>query len=487
MELFEKFCSQDFIGLYKHEPVNEDDENLETTIETGTNLKGAERKSCSLRKSTLLKQNSEPKFNFKFEPFYTNRQEVFEEEELENSDVGEKYEYTVTNAFNRRSSYGRQLEFDQCEDNLDQFYITENVDDYRNIDEEDEIDEIYLMPEKQRYDGFLHNSEEILAIDETDEEILDDTEDLLKDSQEIYDFNAEQDFIDDLKYQDENIFDEIKTDENDDKNLKTIITEYVKNACDSAANDLLTRSDSMDLLSNSSETLQTNSNSEYAFDTVKQINLDSYSSKLSLSLNSDIFDDMTLIAPSDNAKTIKICEMDDFTLTPDGSMSENHNEARNIKVSEQEMVKNELQSQYTIIDCDELEHDGQETIQKFDGEKSSFAEALNKEFDKLFSRANNDSDTDITTTPSLATVLTAIKIPSRCSMEKLEALPFEFNDDSIIGGIKEEAEKPSTIILSQSMTSSALVKKEESSKSKSKRSHSLGAIHKKKLNKCTPL
>lgn len=215
---------------------------------------------------------------------------------------------------------------------------------------------------------------------------------------------------------------------------------------------------------------------------------------MSLSLNSlSLFDDITLAAPVDTAiKTIKICEMDDFTLTPDGSMSEPNQGGRVVQESEQEKIKNELHSQYTIIDCDELEHDGQEDVQRFNDDKSSFAEALNKEFDKLFFRAKNDSDTDITTTPSVATVLTAIKIPSRCSMEKLEALPFEFDEENIIGGISEEKEKPSAVLLTQSMTSAALhqsisSKKEDSAKSKSKRSHSLGALHKKKSNKCTPL
>lgn len=80
-------------------------------------------------------------------------------------------------------------------------------------------------------------------------------------------------------------------------------------------------------------------------------------------------------------------------------------------------------------------------------------------------------------------------------MEKLEALPYEFDQETLIGAISEEKEKPSIALLSQSMTSTTLhqsigSKKDESSKessSKSKRSHSLGALHKKKSNKCTPL
>lgn len=326
------------------------------------------------------------------------------------------------------------------------------------------------MPGKQRYDGgYLRNSEEILAIDETDEEVLEDSEsNVVPETESEYDEKENLLPFDASYLKDEDISD-IENIDDGDRSLKTIITEYVKNSC-------VPRSLSLDLLSNSSETLK--SNSEYAFDTVKHIHLDSCStSKLSLSLNSDIFDDITIAAPLDETKPVKICEMDDFTLTPDGSMSENKKE-KVAEVSEQERIKNELHSQYTIIDCDELEHDG-ESVQRFNDDKSSFAEALNKEFDKLFSRVVTDSDTDITTTPSVATVLTAIKMPSRTSMDKLEALPFELDQDNIIGGISEEK------TLHKSMSTQR--DDSTSKKIKSKRSQSLGVINKRKSNKCTPL
>lgn len=492
MELFEKFCSQDFTGLYKHEPLNEDPEIQ--VIEAGNHsYKGAIKKSSSLRKTTLLKQNSEPKFNIKnyqLDQYFSNPHEVFEEEEIDEAVENEEdeYLYNMNNVQHRRSSYGRQLEFDQndqyYESNEDKFY--ENPEMYENAEED--IDEIFLMPGKHRYDGrYSRNSDDILAIDETDEEILEDSEELLDeiDSSLTPSLESDQGANETLVFQENEDFSEVDM---NDSNLKTIISEYVKNACASTTSESIARSNSMDLLSNSSDTMKTNSNSEYAFDTVKQIHFDSCStSKLSLSLNSDIFDDITLAPPLENTKPIKICEMENFTLTPDGSMSENNNAAAT-KVSEQEKIQNELHSQYTIIDCDELEHDDEGELQRFNDEKSSFAEALNKEFDKLFTRAINDSDTDITTTPSGATVLTAIKLPSRCSMEKLEALPFEFDQENCI------AEKiiPSVTLLSQSMTANTLhqsvsSKKDESLKSKSKRSHSLGAITKKKSNKCTPL
>jgi hypothetical protein len=570
MELFEKFCSQDFTGLYKHEPLNEEDEKIDD-IDAGHAYKGAIKKSSSLRKATLLKQNSEPKFNVKnYTSDYYNPPDAFEEEELDA--IENEYDYDVRHsAARRRSSYTRQhqVEFDQndqyFEDNEGHYYVPEEdpaeIDDLEEIADVDEdeiddleaeiyrnssvivdgdIDEIYLMPEKEhRYDSiFLRNSDEILAIDETDEELLDEAlkEDHLESESAVEhknqllslyeicpkdndDFNDEGgcDDMEETSASNSNI------NKNRDDNLKTIISEYVKNTCSSmsaASDSHFSRSKSMDLLSNSSETLKTNSNSEYAFDTVKQINLDSCStSKLSLSLNSDIFDDITIsvshpppFMPDTTIKTLKISEIDDFTLTPDGSITENSAAATGVnnnnivndnntvplsQMSEQEKIKNELHSQYTIIDCDELEHDDEdEDMRRFNDEKSSFAEALNKEFDKLFSRAKNDSDTDLTITPSVATtVLTAIKLPSRCSMEKLE--PFEIDSDTLIGGINEESDKNTTSInlLSQSMTSTALhqsllARKDNETmglKDKSKRSHSLGAINKKKSNKCTPL
>lgn len=563
MELFEKFCSQEFTGLYKHETLMEDEECDESSTDTGhqQTYKGAIKKTTNscLRKATLLKQNSEPKFNLKNystsdyykDSYFPNRPDAVEEEDIESVENeeedddfdGHEYEYEAgVAAQRRRSSYTRQhqvVDFDQNDQYFEENDDNEEEEDdlYRNIDDEI-IDEIYLMPEKehhhhhhiyqpQRYDThFMRNSDEILAIDETDEEALEElqsgeinnnaaaAEHQKHQLLSLYEICPKDDEVDNSSDDEE----EGKREVEKDDNLKSIISEYVKNACSSLAMTTvaeITRSKSMNLLSNSSETIITHSNSEYAFDTVKQINLDSCStSKLSLSLNSDIFDDITLAPPEVPIKTIKISEIDDFTITPDGSIT-SEKIATLSQMSEQEKIKNELQSQYTIIDCDELEHDDDDgcgglgisgsgdgevdEMRRFNDEKSSFAEALNKEFDKLFSRADkkNDSDTDITTTPSVNTVLTAIKLPSRCSMEKLEPLDIDSgDDDNIIGGITEEKHDKSSIkLLSQSMTSTTLrdqsisLKKDEGGvdKGKSKRSHSLGAINKKKSNKCTPL
>lgn len=111
------------------------------------------------------------------------------------------------------------------------------------------------------------------------------------------------------------------------------LNEYVKNApSDISVNiesDLKTdictvieRADSMELLSGSSGTIRSGSTvTGYDFDTVKNLNLDSCStSKLSLSLKSEGFDEFTLTP--DEPKLIRNCDLEDFTLTPEASCNE---------------------------------------------------------------------------------------------------------------------------------------------------------------------
>lgn len=83
---------------------------------------------------------------------------------------------------------------------------------------------------------------------------------------------------------------------------------------------VIERADSMELLSGSSGTIRSNSTvTGYDFDTVKNLNLDSCStSKMSLSLKSDGFDDFTL-TPDEPKKVVRNCDAEDFTLTPEAS------------------------------------------------------------------------------------------------------------------------------------------------------------------------
>lgn len=112
------------------------------------------------------------------------------------------------------------------------------------------------------------------------------------------------------------------------------LNEYVRNApSDISVNiessDLKTdictvieRADSMELLSGSSGTIRSGSTvTGYDFDTVKNLNLDSCStSKLSLSLKSEGFDEFTLTP--DEQKIVRNCDAEDFTLTPEASCNE---------------------------------------------------------------------------------------------------------------------------------------------------------------------
>lgn len=480
MELFEKFCSQDFTGLYKHEAGFEaPEEDIVDNNDAGSwSYTGAIKKSISLRKSALMKQCSEPRFGLKnhhhmSDDYSYNREDAFEEE-LENQEYNDE---TIDVKLNHHNSYCLQTQnvFEEEED-----YFEDNEEYFVNGQHNLTNEPIYFQPELHRETIELHGAIEITGTDDSIEiysaEIEHSTDYVQKEEVfAVYAICPETDDIDNEGSQ---------SDEGDggDENLKTIISDYVKNALASGEQSGLTRTKSVELLSNSSDTIRSNSNSEYAFDTVKHLHLDSCNtSRLSLSLKSDIFDDVSFSLPlENNVKTIQICEMDDFTLTPDGSMSCSDN----FTIDEQGVVKNELNSQYTIIDFDdELRHD--------DEEKSSFAEALNKEFDKLFSRVD-ESDTDVTT-PSCTTIVTAVKIPSRCSMEKLEPYSTDvISDNNVNNDAIVSRENTNPKLMSQSMTSTVpleqlLIPKKDDFAGKSKRSHSLGNIHKRKSNKCNPL
>lgn len=469
MELFEKFCSQDFTGLYKHEAGFEapEEDNVDNNDAGSWSYTGAIKKSISLRKSALMKQCSEPRFGLKnhhhmSDDYSYNREDAFEEE-LENQEYNDD---AIDVKLNHHNSYCLQTqnvfeeEEDYFEDNEDGEYF---VNGQHNLTNEP----IYFQPELHRETIEITGTDDSAEIEHSTDYVqicAPDTDDI--------DYEGSQ-----------------SDGEGGDENLKTIISDYVKNALASGEQSGLTRTKSVELLSNSSDTIRSNSNSEYAFDTVKHLHLDSCNtSRLSLSLKSDIFDDVSFSLPlennnnnNNNVKTIQICEMDDFTLTPDGSMSCSDN----FTIDEHGVVvKNELTSQYTIIDFDdELRHD--------DEEKSSFAEALNKEFDKLFSRID-ESDTDVTT-PSCTTIVTAVKIPSRCSMEKLEPYSTDaISDNNVNNDTIVSRDNPNPKLMSQSMTSTVpleqlLIPKKDDFAGKSKRSHSLGNIHKRKSNKCNPL
>lgn len=127
------------------------------------------------------------------------------------------------------------------------------------------------------------------------------------------------------------------TQSDSDQSMRCALTTYMKGAAPDISVDIepltytdgqadkhtiIQRAGSFELLSNSSETIRSGSTlTGYDFDTVKNLNLDSCStSKLSLSLRSDGFDEFTLTP--DEPKIMRNCDVEDFTLTPDASFSE---------------------------------------------------------------------------------------------------------------------------------------------------------------------
>ncbi|XP_053662000.1 uncharacterized protein LOC128711160 [Anopheles marshallii] len=265
----------------------------------------------------------------------------------------------------------------------------------------------------------------------------------------------------------------------------------------------LERTASLDLLSNSSGTLNKSTLTDYAFDTVRNMNLDSCStSRLSLSLKSEIFEDtangggsgggpslaaepVTTGALQDAATgsvesaeassevpRIKSWNIEDFTLTPEESFSDEQlpldgpceSDASKIAELIQERCADSTTAQeppeldqhngtaeYTIVDLDEEPYMLDPTISEFTSE-------ITKEFDLLFSRAETESlqaaaavaSTTTVEQPSppqpaplegpsqLGDVLKLLSdLPTRYSMQMLEHI--NLDSDDICIPVREEA------------------------------------------------
>lgn len=438
MELFEKFCSTEFTGLYKNEVLNDDE--LYPPHESQIIPKGAIKKT-----SLLYKQNSEPRFGNQKEcanDQYYHPNKYFYEDNIFEEDEGcvDVYMQPMHTTNRRRSSFERNREYHR--DHLDNFY------------EHDED----LLEVSRTY----KSNEDISAIDETDEE-------------------------EEAMNENENEFDDgeiVEVHQPNDENTEYLMSKYVEQAAhiDSEVNESLMKELSADqLLSRSSETLNSISNTEGLLDTLKQMNFDSScASNISLSLNSEILDEnhATPKPPPVKIRTMTMSEIDDFTLTPDGSILSN----KLLQAQNTEIRLCDISSQYSL-ECEELEEDDEAQTDK------QFGELVNRDFDRMFIKVRNDSDTDLTATPSAATVLTAIKISSR-SVDKLDVLPLEFqpsplqHDDEILGIAAPSAQELTKSITSSNLqgssSSSSAAEKLELEKLKAKRSLSTGAINKKK-------
>ncbi|XP_050076603.1 uncharacterized protein LOC126563866 [Anopheles maculipalpis] len=258
----------------------------------------------------------------------------------------------------------------------------------------------------------------------------------------------------------------------------------------------LERTASLDLLSNSSGTLNKSTLTDYAFDTVRNMNLDSCStSRLSLSLKSEIFEDTTngggsgggpsmvtdsiaINALQDTAtcsvESVEACaeiprikswNIEDFTLTPEESFSDEQlpldGPSDVVKVAELlqercsdgsavpepiEVDHHNGTAEYTIVDLDEEPYMLDPTISQFTSE-------ITKEFDLLFSRAETESlqaaaavvVEQVPTLPApppeeptqLGDVLKLLSdLPTRYSMQMLEHI--NLDSDDICIPVREE-------------------------------------------------
>lgn len=440
MELYEKFCSEDFSGLYKHE-LSKLDERSEGLCGGYRNWHeyrlehrglGAVKKYARGKTARLLKQKSEPKFTFRAdkvaadydpkeedeEDFYNQEQEYYEDdydeedeqEQEEEEEEEQEYEDELDEEDEHSDYYGPEddidytiepplmdygiermhchrlsemlEEADEESDVNDEYeqraYHLENdetcgiVDIANNTDSD--VDEIYLMPEggkcsdyeqygfenKQfslehsiisRIGGIEHDLTMIDDIPYCDDpqpqfaysskptpecygsdEVL--TVYKMYSNDDLLTVKEDDEYEDGLRPPSQN---QSTTSDNTEPGCSSVeyaVNEYVKNAppdisVDIESSDLKTdactvieRAESMELLSGSSGTIRSGSTlTGYDFDTVKNLNLDSCStSKLSLSLKSDGFEEFTLTP--DEPKRVKNADAEDFTLTPEASVSE---------------------------------------------------------------------------------------------------------------------------------------------------------------------
>ncbi|XP_021702046.1 uncharacterized protein LOC110676873 [Aedes aegypti] len=524
MELYEKFCSQDFSGLYKHEALRGDQGDGQEGPHSGqydpNRSLGAIRK-YKRRNFKLLRQKSEPKFSFRTDTLYENEDsyddtcypdeeqkdeyevedynqflydEQYYEEDLENLSIENIYyqgnlvreDGTVVEAY----QYHEEVMEDEEETEEEEEEEEEGEEEEEEEEDEEEhcergiaiideslqppqidmatsmdsdCDEIYLMPQNESkkliiHDFLFHHSNN--EFDNVDDEFEVSEEDL-----EPIDTGRDQDTLTIYKICSKESILSSKGDLDNTGRSSSLDPYFLKSDCLTA----LERTASLELLSNSSGTLNKSTLTDYAFDTVKNANLDSCStSRLSLSLKSEIFEETLANGANDGSgeiKQIKNWNIEDFTLTPDGSFSDETmnellkthlaeetdsktpTEPRETVVPNSEMAQTEnpnpSTSEYTIIDLDEEPYTMDPTI-------SDFTNEITKEFDLLFSRAETESraasysgspvygeeeddDQQAVQLGPLDVIVTPIVIdlPTRYSMQKLEPINLDEEDIKI--------------------------------------------------------
>ncbi|XP_031622626.1 uncharacterized protein LOC116340324 [Contarinia nasturtii] len=373
VELYEKFLSADFVGLYKQEPLTTDD--LNGTYDSHYDYRKRYQRSKNAR---LLKQKSEPKFTFRGDPADYDPREEDEDyyEEEYSGDFSDGYE-------GEECEYEDEYEMEDMEemDEMEEMDMEEERDDDQRAyqsDRESDVDEIFLMPEggkcgdyeyeqygfENKHFSLEHSMVGHLSVAEHDLSVIDEIPYLDDVVQPEFAYVTEQTHecdevltiykicsADDLLTVKEEPTEEeeeetiqplsqcLSTSDHTEPGCSSVehaLNEYIKNApsdisINIESSDLKTdictvieRADSMESLrlSGSSGTIQSGSTvTGYDFDTVKNLNLDSCStSKLSLSLKSEGFDEFTLTP--DEPKRVRNCDVEDFTLTPEASCNE---------------------------------------------------------------------------------------------------------------------------------------------------------------------
>uniref|UniRef100_A0A182W774 Protein-tyrosine-phosphatase n=1 Tax=Anopheles minimus TaxID=112268 RepID=A0A182W774_9DIPT len=577
MELYEKFCSQDFSGLYKHETVRADTDSHgsgtdSSHYESHRHL-GAIRK-YRRRNFKLLRQKSEPKFSFRTDTLYEDsydgvcyHDEKDEEEEYGTEDYNqflydEQYyeedieHYSIENIYYQRNGlialpdgsyvqrypyrmedeegdqdeedeeegeeeegeeeeelgeeeedYQGEEEEEEEEEDVDENEFDEEDEDELAMEEEEEerrrlqrlqlpppielvasmdsdCDEIYLMPQNESdgkkliiQDFLFHRSNDFDANVSGDDYDIAEVDEEAEEAREMAELEAKQarvepedEFEQDFRMEryaatdketltiykicsKESILESMRGDtpERAPDNLPhsaSMEQYFLKSDCVTT----LERTASLDLLSNSSGTLNKSTLTDYAFDTVRNMNLDSCStSRLSLSLKSEIFEDtangggsgggpsmVTELATSGTLQDGATCGMEsveagaevprikswnieDFTLTPEESFSDEQlpldgpSESDASKIAEllqercadgsitttvqepRELDHHNGTAEYTIVDLDEEPYMLDPTISEFTSE-------ITKEFDLLFSRAETESLQAAAATVSTSTI-----------------------------------------------------------------------------------
>ncbi|XP_058060579.1 FK506-binding protein 5-like [Anopheles bellator] len=577
MELYEKFCSQDFSGLYKHETVRPDTDGSGTD---SSHYDGSGRQLGAIRKYRrrnfkLLRQKSEPKFSFRTDTLYEDSYDgvCYHDEKDEEGEYGtedynqflydEQYyeedleHFSIEHLYYQRNGlvalpdgtfvqrYGEPDDGDEEQDEEEE-ECEEEVDEEEEVEEEEEelgeeeeleeeeeddeeleedrneqierrrlnrlqlppappiiecvpsmdsdCDEIYLMPQNDstsrqliiqdflfhhsnnEFDGTISADDyDIAEVDEEKEEgeggeqegggslrreTSEEEEDYGldryaaapdKETLTIYKICSKESIL-------ESIRGSAGTPEAPSVSMphSASMEQYVlRSDCVTT----LERTASLDLLSNSSGTQNKSTLTDYAFDTVRNINLDSCStSRLSLSLKSEIFEEATNGSPGqggpgsgvaiDQASSSVVgtqeahevgsevprirtsWNIEDFTLTPEESFSDeqlpldgplanrgpaccsNTSPACEQRLSppegahmatgdEMENENSVSNAQYTIVDLDEEPY-------LLDPSISQFTSEITKEFDLLFSRAETESLAAAAAAASAATTPTVV-------------------------------------------------------------------------------